>query len=69
VSVGRKALHVGPELGDDHLGGALTHPRDRAEQLDLALERRTRSSISAESELIVSLRYSMWASRCETSNA
>src|SRR5690349_12712236 len=39
VPVGGIAIHVGAELGDDHLGGALGDAGDRAQQLTLALER------------------------------
>ena len=34
-----KRLDVGAQLGDDHLGRALSHPGDRAKQLDLTFER------------------------------
>jgi hypothetical protein len=35
VAVAWEAVHVGAELGQDHLGGALRDARDRAEQLTL----------------------------------
>jgi hypothetical protein len=39
VAVAGEAVHVGAELGQDHLGGALRDAGNRAEQLTLALER------------------------------
>jgi hypothetical protein len=39
VAVGWEASDVGPELGDDHLRGAIGDAGDDAEQLTLALER------------------------------
>jgi hypothetical protein len=38
VAVTREAFHLGAELGQDHLGGALGDAGDRAEQFTLALE-------------------------------
>ena len=32
---GGEAAHVDPDLGDDHLGGAAAHPRDRDQPLQL----------------------------------
>ena len=37
----REAGHVDADFGDDDLGGALTDPRDRVQQLDLLGERET----------------------------
>ena len=39
MTVAWEAAHVGAQLGDDHLGGALGDARNRAQKLTLALER------------------------------
>src|SRR5207245_10432770 len=39
VTVAWEAIHVGAQLGDDHLRGALGDARNRAQKLTLALER------------------------------
>ena len=39
VRVGREAAHVGADLGEQHLGGALVDAGDRVEQLELTGER------------------------------